>query len=415
MIPREEFGVGSMHKPAKLVAPGLRLGPPSGRYLDVARNTAVSAVELSRRVGPLVTTFIICVCLPAAISFLYLLLIASPQYESEARFAVRKSETPMAGALDSIAMMTSLTGTKATSQDAYIVADYIRSRTLIDDLGGKATINKLYSQSHTDWLSRFSLSSSLEDALYYWRRKVTVVLDTQSSVLTLRVHAFSKNEAQNLAEEIIKRSEALVNEISVRARADSYARAEAEVQRALQRLATMRAALLSFRTSSNTIDPVQSASSISATLATLSREKIALEANKVTLLNMMAADSPSVRYITTQIDAIDNQIKSLQSRLTGHVKGLETAASQLSDYEDLKLRSMFAEKLLELSQASLERARLESEKQQLYLVTVVRPTQPEENKYPRPIIGTLLIFALCLVIWSMISLVVASIRDHMGG
>jgi capsule polysaccharide export protein KpsE/RkpR len=76
---------------------------------------------------------------------------------------------------------------------------------------------------------------------------------------------------------------------------------------------------------------------------------------------------------------------------------------------------MFAEKLLELSQASLERARLESEKQQLYLVTVVRPTQPEENKYPRPIVGTLLIFALCLVIWSMISLVVASIRDHMGG
>lgn len=404
-----------MHTVAKSKVKRYQLLPANNRYVEVARGAAGSVVELSQRAGPLITSFVVCVCLPAIVAFLYLVVFASAQYESEARFAVRQADTRGTGAMESIAMMTSLTGTKPTSQDAFIVADYIRSRTIIDDLGGKDVLHRHFSKSGTDLFSRFSKSGSVEDALFYWRKKVTVVLDTQSSVLTLRVVSFSPEESQKLAEEIIKRSEALVNEISLRSRADTYARAEAEVQRALQRLSTMRAALLAFRTKSNTIDPMSSASSISETLATLTREKIALEANRATLMNMMAADSPSVRFITKQIDAVEVQIKALQDRLTSHVKGLETTASQLSDYEDLKLQSMFAEKLLELSHASLERARVEAEKQQLYVVTVVRPTFPEESKYPRPLSGTFLIFALCLVIWSMIALVVASIRDHMGG
>jgi capsular polysaccharide transport system permease protein len=176
----------------------------------------------------------------------------------------------------------------------------------------------------------------------------------------------------------------------------------------------MRAALLTFRTSSSTIDPISSAASIGGTIAQLTREKIALEANRNSLLNMLNADSPTVRFMGTQIDALDSQIKSLQARLTGHVQGLQTTASQLADFEDLKLQSMFAEKLLELSQSSLERARAEIEKQQLFLVTIVRPPLPEEARYPRQFVGTLMIFVICLVLWSMVTLVTASIRDHIG-
>jgi len=78
------------------------------------------------------------------------------------------------------------------------------------------------------------------------------------------------------------------------------------------------------------------------------------------------------------------------------------------------LQSQFAEKLFSITQMAFEKARVEQDKQQLYLAMVVPPTLAEEASYPRPFTGAAITFALCLVIWSMLSLVVASIGDHVG-
>ncbi len=375
---------------------------------------ALTGSQVVRRLGLFGMSFLLCVVLPAVLSFLYVVLIASEQFESEARFAVRSPDTKPSAATDALAVLSTFTGVKSTVQDAFIVADYVRSRTIIEDLGGKNAVHALYARSNVDWLSRLKSDASLEDTLFYWRRKVQVAIDTQSNIVTLRVLAFRREDSKTLAEQIVKRSEALVNEISLRSRRDAYARAETEVQIALQRLGTMRAALLSFRNRASTIDPVASATSVGETLTLLTREKLVLEGNRASLRASMDDNSPTVRFLSTQIESLDKQIAALQSRLTGHVKGLETFAGQLADYEDLKLQSQFAEKLLEIAQAGLERARREQEQQQLYLVTIVQPTTPEEARYPRPFTGPLIVFALCLVIWSMGALVVGSVNDHIG-
>lgn len=383
--------------------------------LQVARGVAQFSSDLKRRIGWFGISFVLFVFAPAFLCLLYLTFLASPQYESEARFVVRTAETNAPNVNDQLSgfgALTALAGVKSTVQDAYIVTDYIRSRSIIEDLGGKAKLIEIFGRANIDMISRLRANKSLEDTLYYWRRQVTASIDTQSNVITLRVLAYSPDDAKTLAQQIVRRSEELVNDISIRNRTDAYARAEIEVQRALQRLSTMRVALLSFRTKASTIDPVQSATSLSETLTQLTREKLALEANRVSLENVLDKTAPTVRFLGTQIDALNRQIGEIQSRLTGHVKGLETSASQLADYEDLKLQSMFAEKLLEIAQSSLDRARLEVEKQQLYMMTVVKPTTPEESRYPRPIVGSMIFLVLCLVIWSMVSLVLASIFDH---
>lgn len=370
--------------------------------------------KFSRGLGLFGLSFCAFVLVPTLITFLYTLTLASEQFVSEARFAVRSPDVKPSPASDALSMLSSFTGVRSTTQDAFIVADYIRSRTIIEDLGGKSVAAEIYSRRSIDWLSRLKTDASLEDTLFYWRRKVLVAIDTQSNIVTLRVIAFSRQEAKTLADRIIERSEALVNEISLRSRRDAYARAETEVQLAMQRLGTLRAALLSFRNKANVIDPLAGAASIGETLTLLTREKITLESNRSSLRKSIDENSPTIRFLSTQIDSIDKQIALLQSRLTGHVKGLETAASQLADYEDLKLQSQFAEKLLEISQGSLERARREHQQQQLYLVAVVQPTTPEEATYPRPAIDPAIAFSICLVIWSMVTLVMGSIRDHMG-
>lgn len=400
----------------KLDAKNLAIEVLPRRSLQLASGAARLSVAMKRRIGPLALSFLLAVMLPTVLAFLYLAIIASPQYESEARIVVRTGSAgaspSLSDTLSGLGNLTALTGLKSTAQDAFIVTDYIRSRSIIDDLGGKDTAYEIFGKTEIDLLSRLRKDKSLEDILYYWRRQVTASIDTQSNVITVRALAFTPQDAKDLAERIVKKSEDLVNDISVRTRTDAYARAEQEVQRALQRLSTMRVALLSFRNTANTIDPGASAASIGETLTQLTRERVALEANRQSLRGTLNADAPSIRFLTSQIDSLNRQIDELQSRLTGRIKGLETAAAQLADFEDLKLQSMFAEKLLEIAQSSLERARREIDRQQLYLMHVVRPTMPEEARYPRLPVGTFIVFALCLVIWSMIALVVASIYDH---
>lgn len=400
----------------KLDAKNFALEVLPRRSLALASGAARLSAAVTRRTGPLGISFLLAVVLPTVVAFLYLGLIASPQYESEARIVVRTGSAgaspSLSDALSGLGNLTALTGIKSTAQDAFIVTDYIRSRSIIEDLGGKDVAYEIFGKPDIDIVSRLRKDKSLEDILYYWRRQVTASIDTQSNVITLRALAFTPQDAKDLAERIVKKSEDLVNDISVRTRTDAYARAELEVQRALQRLSTMRVALLSFRNNANTIDPSASAASIGETLTQLTRERIALEANRQSLRGALNADAPTIRFLNSQIDSLNRQIDELQSRLTGRIKGLETAAAQLADFEDLKLQSMFAEKLLEIAQSSLERARREIERQQLYLMHVVRPTMPEEARYPRIAVGTLIVFALCLTIWSMIALVVASIYDH---
>ena len=67
-----------------------------------------------------------------------------------------------------------------------------------------------------------------------------------------------------------------------------------------------------------------------------------------------------------------------------------------------------------MNQTAYEQARVKQEKQQLYLATIVKPTIPQEASYPRFKADSAVVFAVSLVLWSMASLLIAAIRDHMG-
>jgi capsular polysaccharide transport system permease protein len=303
-------------------------------------------------------------------------------------------------------------GTSSSNQDIFIVADYIRSRTIIDDVGGEQFLKGIYARDDVDWLSRLSRSASLEKVWKYWKTMATADIDTPSGVITLDVRAFSPGDAHRLAELILTRSETLVNEMSERMRQDALKRAQGEVKLAEDRLKKARADLLSFRNKTNLIDPMLSAQSISDTIAKLTQERVTLENNRATL-GVAGANSPTVRVLNAQIAAVDQQITDLKKQLTN--KDQDSAISgRLADYENLQLEVKFAEKLYSIAVDGYDAARRELDKQQLYLVRVDQPNLPDRASYPRILIGTLTVFAGCMILWSMITLLVASVRDHMG-
>jgi capsular polysaccharide transport system permease protein len=373
-------------------------------------------VEVATGGGALWKSFLLCVVLPTFCYVFYGLFIASNEYVTEARLTVRASQEQKqsggGGGLDVGSLISRVTGGgKSTVQDAYIVLNYVTSRAIVADLGGRAYLEKIYSRSEADFVSRLGNGEDLEDLWRYWKSKVKVNLDTLSGIVTLRVQAFTPEDATRIAQDIVALSEKLVNDVSHRSRSDSVEHAEAEVKLGAQKLARARQQLLQFRNANVLIDPITKAKSIGEMIGKLKLERLDLDNNLQSMSGVLAADSPSQRLQRTRVETLDKQIASLQQKLTD-VKGDDTVSSQIATFENLELDEKFAERMYMVAQAAYEKARQEREKQLLYLVVVVHPTMPESATYPQVPLTTSLIFSSLLVTWGIAALLTAAIKDQ---
>ncbi|WP_173421933.1 hypothetical protein [Ensifer adhaerens] len=365
----------------------------------------------------MLSSFLFCVLVPTFIVFAYSLFMASDVFVSEAKIAVRESvesdgssQQSLASTASSILSKVGLTKSSNTFQNAMIVVDYVRSRAAVEAVGGRDRMKDIYGPSSVDWLSRLEPSEDFEDILHYWNEYVSISLDTLSNIITLRVHTFRPENSLELSQDLISKSEALINHISQRSRRDALTRASAEVEKSTRELADARTALLDFQQRSSTIDPIENAKQIVALVSQLTARKIEMESRLAVAAGVGNSERPGETYLRAQLDVVESQIKDLNAKLTGS-KNAGSISAQLKDYELLKLRQEFAEQVLLLSRASYEEARRRMSQQQLYVVTVVPPMLPDVARYPRPAINAALVFLAAFVLWSIASLLVANIRD----
>jgi capsular polysaccharide transport system permease protein len=93
-------------------------------------------------------------------------------------------------------------------------------------------------------------------------------------------------------------------------------------------------------------------------------------------------------------------------------EGGDSAAQLLKEFAKLQLETEFATKAYLSSLASLESARIEAVRKNLYLETFVRPHVPEVAKYPTSLLNVVLVFVVSLLVWAIGGLFVSAIREH---
>ena len=103
--------------------------------------------------------------------------------------------------------------------------------------------------------------------------------------------------------------------------------------------------------------------------------------------------------------------KASQLRLKArHVSAGTSLLSTLGEWATLE--KGFADRQLGTALAALETARSEAQRKQLYLERIVQPNLPDESVEPRRVRSVFTIFMLGLVAWGVVSLLVASVREH---
>jgi capsular polysaccharide transport system permease protein len=422
-------------KPSKLQETALAAGEDCGTRVvaPVARSPGYMAegilsnlaLQTSRileirsgwiRKGPLprpplyLLSFVLSVVVPSLISVVYLAFIASDQYVAEARFAVLTIQTNVSSEKLTSAISSGIP--TMAGQEAYIVASYIRSRAIIEDLSMQIDLRKIFRRPEADLWARLKRNATSEELIDYWNGMVTTYVDGPSGVVTVAARAFRPEDSVTLSRAIIQASEKLVNDVSSRARNDVMQRAEEEVRRYERAVRESLEDLRKYRDTEGFIDPVSAASSTSQLLMQAMSEKIRLQNDFFVSSKAMSTDAPTIQTLKSRLESVDAQIEQLKSKLTSNSPDGRSVADSLAKFEDLELKRTFAEKLYTIAQDALERARVRAEQKNIYLSVFVQPSLPQDASYPERTSYSLLIPVGLLVVWGIFALIAAAIEDH---
>jgi len=353
--------------------------------------------------------FTIIVLLPTAAAVLYYGLIASDVYVSESRFVMRSPQKEAQGGI--VGALLQGSGLSRAQEDSYSVHDYILSRDALRELDAKLGVRNEYS-NHGDWLSRFPgpefWSTSFEAFHRYWGRQVTVDFDPESSITILRVRAFTAEEAQKVNDLLLQMGERLINDLNERIRRDTIRFAQDEVQLAEERTKQAASALSSFRGKQALYEPDRQASLQLQGVAKINEELLTTQ-TQLAQLRQVSPSNPQIPSLATKVDLLRQAIAQENAKVTG---GAGSFSSRAPDFERLSLERTFADRQLATALAALETARAEAMRQQLYLERLVKPSLPDDALEPHRVRSMFTIFVASLIAWGVVSLLVASIREH---
>jgi capsular polysaccharide transport system permease protein len=356
-------------------------------------------------------TFVFMVLIPVLVTSFYYGFWASAQFAAEVRFSVRRAQEPIIGD-DVLSMLAKGLAVSGVGREPYMVANYVRSRNIVEELDQHGWLRSLYAKPTVDFFARFDAEDSGERLWKYWQKMMTVSVDRVSGLVTIRILAFTPDDAVTLVRAIQRAAERMIDRSSLRARVDALRLAEGDLSRARQRYADALLVLRQVREDEHTVDPEKTISAMASTLIGAVREKLALERDRDFNLRILSPSAPQLHVLNHRLQALDDEVTTLSRSLASQNNTDRTAADSVSQFEQRELERRFSEKLLEVSQASYERARLEAERQHLYLTTFVEPIKPDKAEYPKRLRTVAFVSMCAIVTWATALLLIAAIKDH---
>jgi capsular polysaccharide transport system permease protein len=361
--------------------------------------------------------FFLLVIVPSLIAAAYFYVIAAPQYVSEARFVVQSRGGDGGGQAAALRAAAGAAlggfGGGSNSGDANSIRDFLTSLDAVMLADEKLDLVALWRRPEADFLARLWFTEPERLARFY-NQMVNVALDPSTSVTTLRVRSFRPEDSKELAESLLSAAEALVNRLSERSRNDTLRLGQQEVEIAERRVQESRAALIRFREQERELD---SAGAVQAAVVLRGQLEGALAQARAELterLQFMRPDNPALQAIRNRIEALERQIAAERSRHTETSPSLGGAilARQLADFERLMLEREFADKQFASATAGLEMARMEVQRQQLYLSRIVQPNLAVYPLYPRKLTNLASIFLGLAIAYGIGWLLIVGMREH---
>lgn len=367
-------------------------------------NTLVS------RIKTLDLSFWLIVAFPTVVSIIYFGLIASDRYVSVSNFVVR-SPQKSTGVTGLSAILQNV-GFSRSTDDSYVVNDYVLSRDAVNALQKDLSIKDRYSNSKVDLFSRFNplgMDGSAESFYEYYKGKVSINLESASSISTLTVKAYTPEDALAINQKLLEQAESLVNKLNERGRKDMVVSAEENVKQAENRVREAADRLAQYRATNQVFD-VDKQATVQMQLVSKLQDQLILVGTQLAQVRAVTPENPQIQVLMEREKAIKKEIAKETQKALGN--GAGSLNQKAVEYERLTLEKDVATKQWASMLATLEQSKIEAEKKQLYLERISEPQKPDSAVEPKRLKGVFSVFVLSLFVLGIFKMLLAGLREH---
>jgi capsular polysaccharide transport system permease protein len=349
--------------------------------------------------------------IPIALSGIYFFYIARDRYLTRSDFVIRKAEeneTNLAGA--GLASLLGR-GNQLSLEDARFLKTYLQSPQVLADLDRTYDLDKDYAQSGLDRFAGVKPGLSKEKRLNFFKKQVAVSLDELSGAIVLRTTGLNPQASLNLNRFMLAKSENFVNRLNQDISQKQFGFAESELIRARNNLNQAKNRLLAYQDSNTVIDPKGEAELASQTISKLQEKLVELRVELATLkLQYKDPAEPEVAVVADQVRELQQQIEKERRSLVSR-KGRDLSR-KTADVLKLESDVSFATDSYKLALTAVEKARIESKRQQKFMALLSAPQLPEDPENNWRSRGFFTVLATCAVGFSLTKFVFGMQASH---
>jgi capsular polysaccharide transport system permease protein len=354
--------------------------------------------------------FVLIVLLPTLVAAAFYYLIASDQYESEAHFVVRSSQSSPAASSGLGTLLAFGGGLSQSKSDAMSVIDYLQSTEAVLALDRRIGLVDRFRSPDADIVTRLRSADPTPEALVkYYRKQVKVTFDDERGIAEMSIRAFKPADSLLIAQQLLRMGEDRVNTLNDRSYQDALTTSSRQLNEAERALADVQVRMTRFRQVNADVDPEGSGKAQTGLVTQLTASLAGARAQLQSMRGIISPSSPQYVATAARVRALESQVAGQAGRLTGQGG---TIAGRLGDYEGLRIRQEFAAKRYEAAAASYQTAREDARKKRLYLVRIVNPNMPVKSLFPERGRIVLTIFCSLLAAYAIGWLVLAGVKEH---
>jgi capsular polysaccharide transport system permease protein len=347
--------------------------------------------------------FALAVILPTLLTALYLFVVATPLYKSEAVFSIQTSSSTSNSVISGF---MGVGGFNSSLKDAFMAREYILSRSMMVWMEQEHGFSSHFRDDEIDFFTRSHAGSLLgTDDFADYVRRVDVGIDVQEGILRLFVWARSPEDSVRFANVLLKKAEARVNELSDQMFDDQVSLMQGSVSKMEGELKRARSYIIDLQIEYGEVAPRESVNAIHSSIQALEQKIKDAERLRDMQLLSNVNDSPAISKLGIEIGILQSQVERQRALLVDNQND-QSLGNILAKFEYAGVQRDIAQQRWEFSLESLEGSRRNALLQRQYLMVVspaLLPEYPEKMGRVRTVLYTFLILSVVFFAYSVFS------------
>ncbi|MEM7721736.1 MAG: capsule biosynthesis protein [Pseudomonadota bacterium] len=384
------------------------------RAAEIMRVQRDIAKRRRKRLVLLASRLCFFVMLPTLLVGYYYFGVATPLYATNTELVIQKAESgPSAGGGGGLGGLLG-GGGFATVTESITVQSYLESREAMLRLDEELDFRGHFSDPSIDPLTRLPEDATVEDMYATYLRYLTIGYDPTEGLIKIEVAATDPQTSQAFSEALIRYAEERVDQMSQRLRLDQMAGASDSFEDAASAVSQAQQRVLELQERRGVLSAEAEVSSVFSQISAFEME---LQQERLRLDEMLAVARPQ----PTRVEVAERNISRLESLIAELRGGLTEAQDGDASLARIQSELIVAQADLETRQLMLanamqqvESARVEANRQTLYLSLGVFPVAPDAPAYPRALENTILAFLIFSGIYLMLSMTASILREQVS-